>query len=85
MCSFRGSILGNMLKTPKGKLALLDFGSMADIDEDFRYGLFGLVMGLQNKDLKLVTENLLKVRFLLLYFLCLTIRHCLLITEPLTL
>ena len=74
-----------MLKTPKGKLALLDFGSMADIDEDFRYGLFGLVMGLQNKDLKLVTENLLKVRFLLLYFLCLTIRHCLLITEPLTL
>ena len=53
---------GNMLKTPKGKLALIDFGSMADIDEDFRYGLFGLVMGLQNKDLKLVTENLLKVR-----------------------
>lgn len=54
-----------MLKTPKGKLALIDFGSMADIDEDFRYGLFGLVMGLQNKDLKLVTENLLKVRVVL--------------------
>ena len=35
---------------------------MADIDEDERYGLFGLVIGLQNKDLPLVTENLLKVR-----------------------
>jgi len=52
---------GNMLKTRNGKLALIDFGSMADIDEDFRYGLFGLVIGLQNKDLRLVTENLLKV------------------------
>lgn len=55
---------GNMLKTPGGKLALIDFGSMADIDEEFRYGLFGLVIGLQNKDLKLVTENLLKLGFL---------------------
>lgn len=35
---------------------------MADIDESDRYGLFGLVIGLQNKDLPLVTENLLKVR-----------------------
>ena len=33
---------------------------MADIDEEDRYGLFGLVIGLQNKDLPLVTENLLK-------------------------
>jgi hypothetical protein len=41
---------------------------MADIDEDDRYGLFGLVIGLQNKDLPLITENLLKVRYV--YFLC---------------
>ena len=54
---------GNMLMTPQGKLALIDFGSMADITEEERYGLFGLVIGLQNKDLPLVTENLLKVRF----------------------
>lgn len=52
---------GNLLKTQDGKLAFLDFGMMADIDEDDRYGLFGLVIGLQNKDLPLVTENLLKV------------------------
>jgi hypothetical protein len=35
---------------------------MADINEEERYGLFGLVIGLQNKDLPLITENLLKVR-----------------------
>ena len=38
---------------------------MADIDEEDRYGLFGLVIGLQNKDLPLVTENLLKVKKLM--------------------
>lgn len=52
---------GNLLKTTDKKLALIDFGMMSDIDEEFRYGLFGLVIGLQNKDISLVTENLLKV------------------------
>lgn len=53
---------GNLLRTPENKLAFIDFGMMADIDEEDRYGLFGLVIGLQTKDLSLVTENLLKVR-----------------------
>ncbi len=52
---------GNLLKTRNGQLAFLDFGMMADIDEEDRYGLFGLCIGLQSKDLPLVTENLLKV------------------------
>ena len=52
---------GNLLRTPTGELAWIDFGMMADIDESDRYGLFGLVIGLQNKDLPLITENLLKV------------------------
>ena len=55
---------GNLLKTADGQLAFLDFGMMADIDEEDRYGLFGLCIGLQNKDLPLVTENLLKVRMI---------------------
>jgi hypothetical protein len=55
---------GNLLKTPEEKLAFIDFGMMADIDEADRYGLFGLVIGLQNKDLPLVTENLLRLGFL---------------------
>jgi len=55
---------GNLLKTPEGKLAILDYGMMADIDEDDRYGLFGLVIGLQTKDLPLVTEKLRKLGFL---------------------
>jgi aarF domain-containing kinase len=53
-----------LLKTPSGKLALIDFGMVVDIDEELRYGLFGLAIGLQNKDMSLVTENLLKLGFL---------------------
>jgi predicted unusual protein kinase regulating ubiquinone biosynthesis (AarF/ABC1/UbiB family) len=53
---------GNLLMTPDKKLAFIDFGMMADVSEEDRYGLVGLVIGLQNKDLPLVTENLLKVR-----------------------
>jgi hypothetical protein len=55
---------GNLLATPDGKLAFIDFGMMADVSEEDRYGLIGLVIGLQNKDLPLITENLLKLGFL---------------------
>ena len=54
---------GNLLKTPDSKLAFIDFGMMADVSEEDRYGLIGLVIGLQNKDLSLITENLLKVGY----------------------
>jgi predicted unusual protein kinase regulating ubiquinone biosynthesis (AarF/ABC1/UbiB family) len=52
---------GNLLRTPDGKLAFIDFGMMADVTEEECYGLVGLTIGLQNKDLSLITENLLKV------------------------
>lgn len=55
---------GNLLRTPKGHLAVIDFGMMSDIPESDRYGLIGLVLGLKNKDLALATENLLKLGFL---------------------
>eukprot|EP00560_Eucampia_antarctica_P002238 CAMPEP_0197841658 /NCGR_PEP_ID=MMETSP1437-20131217/46305_1 /TAXON_ID=49252 ORGANISM="Eucampia antarctica, Strain CCMP1452" /NCGR_SAMPLE_ID=MMETSP1437 /ASSEMBLY_ACC=CAM_ASM_001096 /LENGTH=726 /DNA_ID=CAMNT_0043451449 /DNA_START=302 /DNA_END=2482 /DNA_ORIENTATION=+ len=55
---------GNLLQTSEGSLAFLDFGMMADVTEEERYGLVGLLIGLQNKDLPLVTENLLKLGFL---------------------
>ena len=37
---------------------------MADVSEEERYGLIGLSIGIQNKDLPLITENLLKLGFL---------------------
>ncbi len=61
MMDFNSLFRGNLLMTPDMKLAFIDFGMMADVNEEDRYGLVGLVIGLQNKDLPLITENLLKV------------------------
>jgi len=55
---------GNLLKAPNGQLTFIDFGMMADVTEKERYGLIGLAIGLQNKDLPLITENLLNLGFL---------------------
>lgn len=55
---------GNLLRTPKGNLAVIDYGMMADIPESDRYGLIGLVLGLKTKDIALATENLLSLGFL---------------------
>lgn len=52
---------GNLLRTLDGKLAMIDFGMMADVSEEERYGLIALVIGIQIKDLPLITENLVKV------------------------
>jgi len=49
---------GNLLKTSDNKLAFIDFGMMADVAEYERYGLIGLLIGLQNKDLPLISEKL---------------------------
>lgn len=55
---------GNLLKEVNGNLAFIDFGMMADVTEEERWGLVGLAIGFQNKDLSLITENLLNLGFL---------------------
>ena len=49
---------GNLLKTPDNKLAYLDFGMMAEVPSSQRYALIGTVLGLVNKDIPMVIENL---------------------------
>lgn len=40
---------GNLLRTPDGKLAFLDFGMMSEVSDTNRYALIGTVLGLVNK------------------------------------
>jgi predicted unusual protein kinase regulating ubiquinone biosynthesis (AarF/ABC1/UbiB family) len=61
---------GNLLREKNGDLAFIDFGMMADVTEVERYGLIGLAIGLQTKDLPLITENLLKVCAKYITFVC---------------
>eukprot|EP00804_Cyclotella_cryptica_P022183 CCRYP_011641-RD/>CCRYP_011641-RD protein AED:0.20 eAED:0.20 QI:0/0.66/0.57/1/0.66/0.57/7/4176/642 len=55
---------GNLLRTPQGQLAVIDFGMMTTFLSGSYDRLIGLVLGLKNKDLSLATENLLKLGFL---------------------
>jgi len=49
---------GNLLRTPDGNLAYLDFGMMSSVSDANRYALIGTVLGLVNKDFELVIDNL---------------------------
>jgi len=62
----RGNLLmvRSSMRSTDNRLAFIDFGMMADVSEKERYGLVGLIIGLQNKDLPLITENLLMLGFL---------------------
>eukprot|EP01041_Mallomonas_annulata_P015006 gene15006-31850_t len=54
---------GNLLQTPDGKLAYLDFGMMAEVPGSKRFGLIGTVLGLVNKDIGMVIRNLKDLNF----------------------
>jgi predicted unusual protein kinase regulating ubiquinone biosynthesis (AarF/ABC1/UbiB family) len=52
-----------LLQTPNGDLAYLDFGMMSEVPAKQRYALIGTVLGLVNKDIKMVVENLNILQF----------------------
>ena len=54
---------GNLLQSPSGDLVYLDFGMMSEVPADQRFALIGTVIGLVNKDISLVIQNLKKLDF----------------------
>jgi predicted unusual protein kinase regulating ubiquinone biosynthesis (AarF/ABC1/UbiB family) len=55
---------GNLLATPDGKLAYLDFGMMSNIKPYQRYGLIEAVVHLVNRDFDSLAEDYVKLDFL---------------------
>ena len=55
---------GNLLATPEGKLAYLDFGMMSQIKEYQRYGLIEAVVHLVNRDFEGLAQDYVKLEFL---------------------
>mmetsp|Transcript_26490 Transcript_26490/g.82732 ORF Transcript_26490/g.82732 Transcript_26490/m.82732 type:complete len:626 (-) Transcript_26490:15-1892(-) len=55
---------GNLLLTPDGRLCYLDFGMMVNVTSTTRFAMIGAVVGLQNKDIEMVSENLVALEFL---------------------
>lgn len=55
---------GNLLATPDGKLAYLDFGMMSRIKPHQRYGLIEAVVHLVNRDFEALAQDYIKLDFL---------------------
>lgn len=55
---------GNLLATPDGKLAYLDFGMMSQIQPYQRYGLIEAVVHLVNRDFESLAQDYIKLDFL---------------------
>ena len=55
---------GNLLATPEGKLAYLDFGMMSQVKPPQRYGLLEAVVHLVNRDFDGLAKDYVKLEFL---------------------
>lgn len=55
---------GNLLATPDGKLAYLDFGMMSEIKSYQRYGLIEAVVHMVNRDFEGLAQDYIKLEFL---------------------
>lgn len=41
---------GNLIRTPDGRLAILDFGLMTTVDDDIKYGMIEAISHLIHRD-----------------------------------
>lgn len=55
---------GNLLATPDGKLAYLDFGMMSEIKPQQRYGLIEAIVHMVNRDFEGLAHDYVKLEFL---------------------
>ncbi|MEA5567407.1 AarF/ABC1/UbiB kinase family protein [Anabaena sp. UHCC 0399] len=55
---------GNLLATPDGKLAYLDFGMMSEIQPPQRYGLIEAIVHVVNRDFEGLAQDYVKLEFL---------------------
>jgi aarF domain-containing kinase len=55
---------GNLIRTPEGKLALIDFGLMTQITDDQKYGMIEAVSHLVHRDYSAIGEDFVRLDFI---------------------
>ena len=55
---------GNLIRTPDGKLAVLDFGLMTQLDEDIKIGMIEAVAHLIHRDYDAIAEDFVSLQFI---------------------
>lgn len=55
---------GNLIRTPQGKLCLLDFGLMTRITDDQKYGMIEAISHLVHRDYAAIGDDFVKLDFI---------------------
>lgn len=55
---------GNLIRTPDGRLAVLDFGLMTEIDDNIKYGMIEAISHLIHRDYDAIVEDFVTLDFI---------------------
>lgn len=55
---------GNLIRTPDGRLAILDFGLMTEIDDDIKYGMIEAISHLVHRDYEAIVADFVTLDFI---------------------
>jgi aarF domain-containing kinase len=55
---------GNLIRTPDGRLAILDFGLMTEISDDVKYGMVEAISHLIHRDYEAIVEDFVTLDFI---------------------
>lgn len=55
---------GNLIRTPDGRLAILDFGLVTEIDDNIKYGMIEAISHLIHRDYEAIVEDFVTLQFI---------------------
>lgn len=71
LCEDRESVVsqadphpGNLIRTPDGRLAILDFGLVTEIDDNIKYGMIEAISHLIHRDYEAIVEDFVTLQFI---------------------